>query len=123
MFDALGETLGVPLSRKGKKTDDEEEEEQDSKMQLATMMTKVVPVLLKVEEAIANFIVFVTPIYEAVDDGVNHVWEQLQPYGPDDIALVLYGVVQMFLGGFYINTFATLEAVSFIMVRFYERNG
>jgi len=77
---------------------------------VAFALTKVVPVLLKLEAGFEKLIDHATPLVYKGIETYERLYAELQPYGPDQIIQMLTGLGMMFFGGFFITTVAVIEA-------------
>mmetsp|Transcript_25148 Transcript_25148/g.54300 ORF Transcript_25148/g.54300 Transcript_25148/m.54300 type:complete len:350 (-) Transcript_25148:232-1281(-) len=100
--------------RAGKGNEGESHEEQrgeGAKMSpLAEKLYKILPILLQIEGGIEKFVSVAHPIYLKACEKYKQVYEQMKPYGPDQLIKIAIGIAMMFFGGFFITTVAVAEA-------------
>ncbi|CAK9058542.1 Uncharacterized protein SCF082_LOCUS31186 [Durusdinium trenchii] len=80
------------------------------KMNVAEMFTKALPMLFDVEKRLEQLFDMMVPIVDKARKGYDRLYDELQPYGPDQIIKVSTGLVLMFFGSHIVTTIAVYEA-------------
>lgn len=74
--------------------------------QLQNVQQQVAPIFIALGSAAA----VIEPVIDKISTAFQQAWAFVQPYHPEDLFVVLYGLALVFFGGVYMTLVASFEA-------------